>query len=225
MGRLLGLLLCLALAAPAFAAQTPEDPFADEIAAFAAADREAPAAPGATLFVGSSSIRRWTSLARDMAPLRILNRGFGGSRIADINARFDLLVARHRPAAIIFYAGDNDLVGQDADATFADLQLFLRAKQRALGEVPVYFLTVKPSPARLALLPEQQRLNGMVAKQAAERDDLYLVDVFSPMLNARGLPDGDLFASDGLHMTDAGYMIWTRAVRSALNLPQKDDHR
>ena len=50
------------------ASQDPEF-FADEIAAFEAADREhaPPARP--IVFVGSSSIRLWKTLAEDMAPL------------------------------------------------------------------------------------------------------------------------------------------------------------
>ena len=35
------------------------------------------------LFIGSSSIRRWVSLAEDMAPYPSINRGYGGAHYYD----------------------------------------------------------------------------------------------------------------------------------------------
>src|SRR5258708_31936147 len=105
---------CLAvMAAPAFAQPTaaPSGPqrFAPEIAAFAAADREHMPAPCGFLFVGSSSIRFWKTLAADMAPAPALNRGFGGSTVADVDYYFDQWAAPYRPPAIVFYSGWDDL--------------------------------------------------------------------------------------------------------------------
>jgi hypothetical protein len=56
-----------------------DDPtvWSEDIAAFAS---KAPGPSGALLFVGSSSIRRWTDLSEHMAPIPVINRGFGGSK-------------------------------------------------------------------------------------------------------------------------------------------------
>jgi lysophospholipase L1-like esterase len=42
------------------------------------------------------------------------------------------------------------------------------------------------------------------------------VDVASPMLGGDGRPKPELFVEDGLHMTPAGYDIWTAVVSQAL---------
>ena len=47
--------------------------------AFAKADAANPPAKGGIVFVGSSSIVRWKSLAQDFPEHRVVNRGFGGS--------------------------------------------------------------------------------------------------------------------------------------------------
>src|SRR5687768_181547 len=59
--------------------------FEREIIHFEEIDRAAMPASGGILFVGSSSIRLWKTLAQDMAPLPVLNRGFGGATIGEVN--------------------------------------------------------------------------------------------------------------------------------------------
>lgn len=205
--------LCLTVAVSAQAQpSTTPPPFQSEIEAFAAADRANPPPPCGMLFVGSSSIRMWESLAKDMAPHRVINRGFGGSTIADVNLHFDRVVAPYRPRAIFFYAGENDVdFGRSPEQTVAEFRTFMSKKTRALGSTPVYFISLKPSKARFTQLAKQWQVNAAVRQLAAARADLDFVDVASAMMDT-GKPR-DIFQSDALHMTDAGYRIWKRILR------------
>jgi lysophospholipase L1-like esterase len=164
------------------------------------------------LFVGSSSIRRWTTLAHDMAPYPVLNRGFGGAEIADINANFARVVRPYRPRAIVFYAGDNDLHdGKTPDEVVADFNKFMTLKRANLKQVRVYFISVKPSKARLTEYPAQEAVNLAVKAMTLTQHDLIEIDMVPDMM-ADGKPM-DIFVDDGLHMNAAGYAIWTRDVR------------
>jgi lysophospholipase L1-like esterase len=199
----------------AAAAGSENSPFARELAAFAAEDRLALRPACLVVFTGSSSIRLWRSLGDDMAPLNVLNRGFGGSQIADVNRHFQEVVGRHRPQAIVFYAGENDLAaGKSPDTVAADFETFLALKTQALGRTPVYFVSIKPSAARWAQLPRQQRANELIRGLAGRRTDLHFIDVTSAMLQ-EGAPK-DIFIADRLHMTPQGYALWTPLVRAAL---------
>jgi lysophospholipase L1-like esterase len=215
----LSLLLLAACATPdAAPPPRPGDPFVMEIAAFAAADAVERPAACQTLFVGSSSVRLWTTLAADMAPRGVINRGFGGSTIADVNRYFDETVSRYRPRAIVFYAGENDVnFGEAPAAVVAALRDFMALKRRALGTTPVYYISVKPSRARWAQYPAQSEVNAAIARIAARERDLVFIDVVAPMLND-GAPM-DIYLADGLHMGAAGYAIWTRVVSAALDQP------
>jgi GDSL-like Lipase/Acylhydrolase family len=192
-----------------------------EVERFVQADRVAPPAPCEVLFIGSSSIVKWkATLAADMTPLPVINRGFGSSHIEYVNRWFGAIVAPYRPRAIVFYAGENDLhAGKPVERVIADFDAFLTLKTRVLGDTPVYFISVKPSKARFAEFAQQSALNAAVRARASERRDLHYIDVVAPMLE-NGRPK-DIFESDGLHMTARGYAIWTRAVRAAL-LPNTD---
>ncbi len=205
-----------AVAAPVAPPAVPTGPFAGEIANFIAADRGASPARCPLLFVGSSSIRIWEVLAPDFVSEAVVFRGFGGARIRDVNDNFSSVVGPHRPRAIIFYAGENDIAAGEAPETVvAGFRTFLELKSHLLGTTPVYFLSLKPSPSRLAQLAKQSAVNEQVAAIARDRDDLVLIDVVQPMM-AEGHPRGDLFVSDGLHMNSRGYDLWRSAVEMAI---------
>jgi lysophospholipase L1-like esterase len=203
-------------------APAPKGPerFAPEIAAFAKADQAGMPAPCGFLFVGSSSIRFWKSLATDMAPLPVINRGFGGSTIADVDFYFDKVVAPYRPRAIVFYAGENDLTaGATPEQVAQDFARFMDLKTKAFGATEVYFISAKPSKLRFAELAAQADLNRRVQALAKARHDLAYIDVVPAMLE-NGAPK-DIYVADGLHMTPAGYAIWTAIVKPVLEREAK----
>lgn len=202
--------------APSVSERIPPDaPFAAEIASFVESDRLSPPAPCATLFVGSSSIDYWKSLATDMAPLPVLNRGFGGSQISDVNYWFDTVVEPYHPRAIVFYAGENDIAGgKTPRQVVADFDAFMTRKTQALGAVPVYFLSLKPSRLRFDELERQSEVNEKVRARANERADLHFIDVV-PLMLEDGKPK-DLYLPDNVHMRREGYALWTEALRPAI---------
>lgn len=198
-------------------AQVQAAPFVEEIHVFAMEDEIFPPEACSTLFVGSSSIRFWFRLADDFGGRHVIRRGFGGSTIADVNFYFDQVVRPYRPARIVFYAGENDLnTGRPVDEVFQDFLHFMDLKDAALGSAPVYFVSVKPSVARISDLPQQELLNEKVERLAEERGDLAFIDIASPMLEG-GLPAPGLFISDRLHMNASGYDIWRKEILNVLN--------
>jgi acetyl esterase/lipase/lysophospholipase L1-like esterase len=198
-----------------FAEQLGRARFEDEISAFLQADLREPPQPCGVLFVGSSSIRFWKSLDKDMAPVPVINRGFGGSAIADINNYFDRVVTPYHPAAIFFYAGENDVAaGKPAADVVADFETFLALKSRTLGGVPVYFISLKPSKLRFDQLSRQGEVNAAIRLLARRHSELRFIDVRSAMMENGAVRD--VYAEDGLHLNGEGYRIWTTLIRPAV---------
>jgi lysophospholipase L1-like esterase len=195
---------------PAAAAQA--DKWAKEMAAFEEQDRKDPAV-GGVVFVGSSSIRLW-DLQKYFPGVPALNRGFGGSVIADSVAHVDLLVLRHKPRVVIFYAGDNDIAaGRTPKQVFEDYRAFVAKVQAALPAVRIAFIAIKPSIQRWAVVDNVRAANALVRELAAGDERLGFVDVDGAMLGWDEKPRKDLFVADGLHMTAKGYELWTALVR------------
>lgn len=193
----------------------PAEPFASEIHLFDIEDEIYPPTACRTLFVGSSSIRFWSRLAEAFPDRKTVRRGFGGATIADVTYYFDRLVLPHRPAAIVFYAGENDInAGRSPELVLAAFVQFMDRKSAALGDTPVYFVAIKPSFARADDFPAQSRANELIAAYARERADLAFIDVVAGMMEA-GRPK-DIYIRDGLHMNEAGYGIWRKVIGRSL---------
>lgn len=210
---------CLADRAPEPAGFVDAGFWEPQIEAYEAADAEAPPAPGAILFTGSSSIRLWETLERDMAPLRVLNRGFGGAHLDHVRHFADRIVTPYAPRAIVLYAGDNDIAaGKSPETVEADFRALVERIRSAQPEVPIYFLTIKPSPQRWSFWPAMRQANERIAAIAALDPTIHVIDVSTPLLRGRtgGPPPARLFVADGLHLSETGYALWTEAVRGRL---------
>ena len=200
-------------------AQKDPDPvrFAEEIDAFQQWDRKnaVPAAP--LLFVGSSSIRFWPTAER-FPGLPVVNRGFGGSHISDVNHYLDRIVLPYAPHAIVFYAGDNDIAGEKSPVqVLDDYRAFVEQVHTALPETPIFFIPIKPSLSRWSLWPQMQEANALIAAYSDQHASLFYVDTATPMLGEDGTPMPDLFIDDGLHLSVAGYDLWTRILKPSLD--------
>lgn len=161
------------------------------------------------VFYGSSSIRLWHTLAKDLHSTSVVNRGFGGSTLAACAYFFDRLVTPLQPRSLTLYAGDNDLGdGRSPDEVLASFrQLFSRAGE-VLGAAPFGFISIKPSPARAGILPQIRRTNGLILDVLSARREALFIDVFTPMVDLQGRPRPELFLEDGLHLSRAGYELW-----------------
>jgi tetrahydromethanopterin S-methyltransferase subunit B len=193
--------------------------FESAIVAFENADRADPPPRGGIVFVGSSSIRSWDSLEADMAPLPVIERGFGGSHLEHVIANAHRIVIPYAPRIVVVYAGDNDLAagsGKTPDVVVADVRRLLEVLRAALPEVEVHFLSIKPSKRRWDRWPAMREANRRIAGLAEEDPAFYYVDVATPLLAEDGTPRDDVFVLDGLHLNDTGYAAWTRVVRPLL---------
>jgi lysophospholipase L1-like esterase len=186
------------------------------MAEFEKQDAQKPAPEDVVVFVGSSSIRMW-DLARWFPDMPTLNRGFGGSQICDAAHFADLLVTRHKPRAVVFYSGDNDVAaGKTAEQVHADFREFMTKLRASLPETPVVFIAIKPSIARWKFRDVQRETNRRIAGERRRDKHLEYVDVWPAMLGDDGQPRKDFFLEDGLHMNDSGYKLWVELVKPHL---------
>ena len=205
---------------PDSAAASEEDPrrFEAEIRAFEANDRVKPPPPHGIEFVGSSSIKNWTTVAADFARLPVFNRGFGGSTLPDVVYYMDRIVLPYHPRLVVLYAGDNDLpLGRPPDRLLAEYQSFATQLHSREPAARLIYISIKPSPSRRQYLERAREANRAI-KTAIGRDSLAtFVDVFTPMLRTDGQPRPELFLADSLHMTRAGYLLWRRLLNPHLH--------
>jgi lysophospholipase L1-like esterase len=195
----------------------------DQIVAFEARDAVEPPPHAGVVLVGSSTFRRWKNAEHVFGPA-VLNRGFGGSQMADVVRYADRIVIPYAPRLVIVYEGDNDLAaGKTAEQVVADFRALVAKIHAALPTTRIAVLSIKPSPQRRSLLDEQRRTNLMLRDVVAAGPELRYVDIVTPMLDSDGEPRRELFIGDGLHLSGAGYRIWQAAIQEVLDEEAKRD--
>lgn len=216
-GTLLPLLLFLSLMfgsnAGALAADAGPQRFEPEIQLLERRDVTNPPPAGPVLFVGSSSVVKWTQLTKDFAGFPVLNHGFGGSTWQDLNYYFPRVVPPVHPRAVVVYEGDNDLAaGRSVAECLADFERFHQLMRAQLPGVPVAVLAVKPSPSRHQQDALQIQLNDAIRKSLVHETGWSVLDVASVLRDASGAPRPEFFESDRLHLNRAGYAQWLAVV-------------
>jgi lysophospholipase L1-like esterase len=212
--------LALVLTAARPAAQAPApDPqrFAAEIQAFAEWDQRNTTPADAVLFVGSSTIRLWPTAER-FPGRTVINRGFGGSQLSDVDHYLDVTVLKYRPAVVVLYAGDNDIAaGKTPQRVLQDYQQFVTRVMASRGDTEIIFIAIKPSPSRWALWPSMREANARVRAYSDGHPRLHYADIVPATLASDGQPRPELFLADRLHLSAAGYDAWTTVLRATLD--------
>ncbi|RMD78743.1 MAG: hypothetical protein D6820_09415 [Lentisphaerae bacterium] len=188
------------------------------IEAFLAADKKNPPPPNAVLCIGSSSMRKWhASIRRDLAPLTVIPRGFGGSNMNDVLYFSDQIVLPYKPRAILLYEGDNDTAQRiPVSVIVSTYRKFIDKVHSQLPNCRIYVMAVKPSISRWRLWPAMQKLNGELEKLCSQDERLCFIDAATPLLGADGKPVAAYYLKDKLHMTRQGYEVWKKVVGQIL---------
>lgn len=188
-----------------------------EISAFERADKTNPPPQHAVLFAGSSGIRLWKTLAQDFPEQRVINRGFGGSHIADSTHFADRIIIPCAPRLIVLRAGGNDInAGKSPEQVFADFKAFVSTVRAKLPDLKIVFIGQNPTPARWKNREREQAANALIVAYIKQDPHLKYADTWDKVLGADGLPRNELFVADKLHFTPAGYKILTDLVRPLL---------
>ena len=204
------------LQAPTAQQENP-DRWESVIRSFEESDRKNPPAEGGIVFLGSSSFRRW-DLQKSFPGRGLINRGFGGSQMADAIRYVDRIVLPLKPRTIFLYEGDNDTGnGKTPETVEREFRQLVAIIHKALPQARIVFVSIKPSIRRWHLIDVARAANARVRAICDQHDLLEYVDAASPLLGDNGEPRADLFVEDDLHLNDAGYAIWAELIAPYLD--------
>jgi len=204
--------------APAFEPLPAKAGYAKEINAFGEADAKQMPPAGAVLFIGSSSVRFWTTLAQDFPEIPVINRGFGGSQISDSTKYADRIAIPYKPKMIIMFAGTNDLAaGKKPKQVLQEYKDFVDTIHKALPDTRIVFLSVSPTVARWKneanVLEANHLIQEFTFQTNSPTEKLSFLDTHSDLLTPDGLPQPKLLRKDGLHFNADGYKVLVSLVK------------
>lgn len=190
-----------------------------DIQAFEQLDKSETYSPDAIMFAGSSSIRLWTNLAKDMAPYTVIQRGFGGSKLSDLAVYADRIFNPHPCSAIVIFIA-NDITGSGNDKKPEEVVRLYKSVLKTIRKnhpvTPVFFIAVTPCESRWKVWPQIKEVNRLVKEMSDPSDNTYFIETEKAFLNESGLPIVKYFRTDKLHLTLEGYAVWREIIRNEL---------
>jgi len=171
------------------------------------------------LFMGSSSIRLWSTLERDMAPYPVIQRGFGGSKLSDFVVYTSRIVDPHPCDAIVIFVA-NDITGGDKDKSPEEVaglfRYILKTIRKTHTTTPVFWIAVTPSASRWKVWPQIKEAGNLIEEVCKKQDNTYYIKTDFAFLNESGTPREELFVSDKLHLNEKGYAVWTEIIKKEI---------
>ncbi len=192
---------------------------AREINEFWEADRKQMPPAGAVLFMGSSSIKLWSTLAQDFPEIPVINRGFGGSLIQDSTQYVARIAFPYKPKIIVLCAGTNDLAygNKNPQQVLQDYKDFVAKIHAALPDTRLVYLAINPTVARWKQEPRNLETNYLIEKFSVETtskaEKLNFINPHAQLLTADDQPQPKLLRADGLHFNADGYKVWASLIK------------
>ena len=194
-------------------------PFWEDVKVFKHQDSVEAPPEHAILFVGSSSFTRWTDVQNYFPGYTIINRGFGGSSLADVIRYENVVIFKYKPKQIVMYCGENDLAASDtvtAQMVFDRFKKLFSDIRKKFSNIPFVYISVKPSPSRWQLREKMIAANSQIERFLAKKKNTVFLDVYHKMLGPNGTPIKEIYDEDNLHMNAKGYAIWRKEIQPHL---------
>ena len=183
-----------------------------EIQNFKKIDSESAPPKNAILLIGSSSFTKWQDVNDYFLGKTIINRGFGGSRLTDLNDYSEDLLLPYQPKQIIIYCGENDFADNpklEADVVVDRFKSFYKKIRKKFPNIEVDFISIKYSPSREHLWPLMRVANQQIAKFMWREKNAEFIDITRIMADKNRAIRKELFVEDMLHITPEGYRLWS----------------
>jgi lysophospholipase L1-like esterase len=155
-----------------------------------------------------------------MAPYRVIQRGFGGSKYSDVAVFARRIMHPHQYRALVVFVA-NDVSGEPDDHSPEQVEQLARyivgVSKQHQPEAPVLLIEVTPSESRFRVWPRIRQVNARLREIALSMPDTYFIPTAEHYLDPAGYPRSELFVADKLHLNRAGYTLWSTLIRRRLD--------
>ena len=191
--------------------------FENEIRDILRDDRTNPPPEGGVLFTGSSIFRFWHTLKKDMHPLPVHNRAFGGARTWEVLHYMDRLVLPLNPKLIVYYCGSNDIgSGSEPRDILIRFQQFVDRVKKCLPYTKTYYVSINLAPQKMDKWDRINETNTIIEHYCINAHELGFIDINPAFFTDQANPRMELYIDDGLHFMPDAYRECTRIIKPVL---------
>lgn len=184
------------------------------------------ASEGQIVFVGDSLTDGY-KLDKHYADLdlAVYNRGIGGDTTFGVLGRMGVSIYDIKPSKVVLLIGGNDVNGEvEPDIIIENsLQIVSEIKEN-LPETEIYFVSMIPQNNDIKMygdfsaevhVAKIMEINAEIEKVLKNEKNVTYIDLFSLLKDENNLLVKE-YSTDGLHLTEKGYEIWTNALKDYL---------
>lgn len=173
------------------------------------------------VFTGSSVMKYWHTIEKDLYPFQLLNRAIPGIKINELNHYIDQLVLKYNPKKVFIYAGSNDIQGmspKSPEHVYNGFKYFVEHIHQKNNAIKIYYISIITGPSKLRLKhrDEINRANKLIETYCKETNLATYVDVQKHFLTDAGVPNKELFIEDGIHLKPEAYRYFTAEIMNEL---------
>mgnify|MGYP000155922283 CR=1 FL=1 len=192
----------------------------DEIARITQKNYPSSVDPASTLFIGSSSFRFWDSMENDLAPMKVINNGFGGAKISDVAHYKESLIYQYNSKNIVFFLGNNDICGNTNDKTPQELfdgyrELISEVHQK-MPDTHCYILSITPTLSRWDVWMQIDEANDLLRHHFDKTQWATFIDLKNSFLTHEQSPKWTNYKWDGTRLSKEGYNIWANELKKTI---------
>ena len=194
----------------------PKDPcrYLDVMRAFDEQDRKNPPPIDPVVFSGGSIVRLWSHLESQMAPIPVLNRGFGGATSRDLLYHLNRAVEHYDPKLVVVYIGSNDtLVGDKAEYISRRLRLISERILSRRSNRQMIYLSLIRSSQRPDLWASVDSVNRLLEELCECEERLNFFNLNRLICDSGGIPRRESFLDDGWHLKPETYEIISKNLK------------
>ena len=103
--------------------------------------------------------------------------------------------------------------GRTPEEVYLFFRQFQACLQKRFPDVPLTFISIKPTITRWNLENQVRYTNQLIKKEIEKNNsNQYYLNIFDHMLGNNGQPVKEFFEADGIHLTRKGYLIWKEVL-------------
>ena len=171
------------------------------------------------MLAGSSSMEYWTTSTKDMNPIVSYNTGIGGTTVEQWSEKLlHRLVLPYSPKAVVYYVGVNNIInsGDNGTTTGDKLEALFNETHKYLPNATIFYVLINKLPGYMSYQQEFDIANNRALTMAKNNTWLRCIDAGHDLLKANGEPHHAYFRTDGLHMSQYGYVLWGGAIKKSI---------
>ena len=184
------------------------------------------ASEGQIVFVGDSLTDGY-KLDKHYADLdlAVYNRGIGGDTTFGVLGRMNVSIYDIKPSKVVLLIGANDVNGGVEPNTIIDnLVKIVSEIKENLPETEIYFVSMIPQNNDIKMygdfsaeihVEKIMKINAEMEEVLRGKENVTYIDLFSLLKDENNLLIKE-YSTDGLHLTEEGYEIWTNALKDYL---------